>query len=269
MKTKHLEETLVDTNATINLLLSRINDGGSNTANITSIDNKINDLITSVNTSTRNYCDGKIATLRKLCLGEVTNLYKMTTANTGSINKNGAEVSRQSQFIELNLTKTIRNVELKLNNEIQTLTEMHNKSSQVIMNNIDQLKTNEHQIKQNLTKEMERLSLDCNQSVTEINAKLESQIIAVNISCLSGSRKLESSLRELKGKLVEINDNLTRSVDETGKASNKTIASVSMELKQTLKALEQRQNKSLHDIEEKMNNRNIIQIQSKQTLQKK
>ncbi|XP_071142558.1 putative leucine-rich repeat-containing protein DDB_G0290503 [Mytilus edulis] len=258
MKTKHLEETITDTNATISFLLSRINDGGSNTANITSIDNKINDLITSVNTSTRNYCDGKIATLRYLCLGEVKNLYKMTNANAGSINKNGAELSRQSQFIELNLTKTIRNVELKLNNEIQSLTEMHNKSSQVIMNNIDQLRTNENQIEQNLTKAMERLSLDCNQSVSEINAKLESQIMAVNISCLSGSQKIESSLQALNGKLVEINDNLTRSVDETGKASNKTIASVSMELKQTLQALEQRQNKSLHDIGEKTEQQKYI-----------
>ncbi|XP_063407212.1 repetitive organellar protein-like [Mytilus trossulus] len=258
MKTKDLEETVADTNATINLLLARKNDGGSNTANITSIDNKINDLITSVNTSTRNYCDGKVATVRKSYVGEVTNLYKMINTNAGSINKNGAELSRQSQFIELNLTKTIRNVELNLNKEIHTLTEMHNKSSLVIMNNIDQLRTNENQIKQNLTKEVERLSLDCNQSVTKINAKLESQIMAVNISCLSGSQALERSLQELDGKLVEIKDNLTRSVDETGKASNKTIASVSMELKQTLQALEQRQNKSLHDIGEKTEQQKYI-----------
>lgn len=266
MKTKHLEETVADTNATINFLLSRINDGGSNTANITSIDNKINDLITSVNTSTRNYCDGKIAKLRKTCLGEVTNLYKMTNANAGSINKNGAELSKQSQFIELNLTETIRNVESNLNKEIHTLTEMHNKTSQVIMNNIDQLRTNENQIKQNLTKEIELLSLDCNHSVTEINAKLKSQIMAVNISCLSSSQILEGSLQALNGKLVEINDNLTRSVDETGKASNKTIASVSMELKQTLQALEQRQNKSFHDIEEKNEQQKYISISIKTNL---
>ncbi|XP_052086082.1 arrestin domain-containing protein F-like [Mytilus californianus] len=266
MKTKHFEEILADTNATINLLLSRVSDDGTNTANITSIDNKIDELIHSLNISTRNYCDRKIATWKTLLLGEVTNTNKMINFNKVNINNNGDELSRQSHFIKFNLTETIRNVKSKLNKEIQTLTEMHNKNSQVIMNNIEQLKINENQIKQNLTKSIKRLSLECNQSVTEIDAKLESKIMAVNTSCLSSSQKLNGRMQALNAKLVEINDNLTRSVDETGKVSNNTIASVSMELELTLQSLEQRQNKSLQEIEEKTEQQKYISSSIKTNL---
>lgn len=243
-KTKRLEDVLSDPSAAFALVRSDY------------FNDTINELTDKVSnaSSTANSAKTTIDKWKRLLLGEIKNLYNITSRQEVNLVKNTKDLKSLTNFMNKNLTAEIKSMKSNFLTEIDSLQTLHNSSIDNIFKKVKELNELEGSKFENLTRSISENEIRYfeNLALTDQNV----QNIVREVRELSNNvTKTERGLKQKKDELDQIQTDLKSNFDSLNVTTEAALLEFNVkfgDLKDHYQSIEKQQNESLHTLQTKL-----------------